>query len=172
MHFLLRVYAQDKYIAEAVLFLRNLEQKPDELVIDYFHRFENAHTRAGGYMTEKKQMLAFLNGLDETTQERCRMHTRNRKKTSMIDVIEFAQAEDNSLRALCDRARSKKTTGASSSAATRNNRAINLIGAEGGTVSPTFVATLASSDAQPSVDYTQDWTETTEQQLMAAGRFS
>lgn len=164
VQFLLRVYTKDEHISEAVQHLRNLRQERTETVMDYFGRFEHAHTRAGGYLPEDQMMNTFLDGLDDTTRNRCRMYARGKKNLNIIELIEFAQAEDSALRAIYERVNPRGMS-AKASSSSKTGKGLGAIGE-----SPD--ATEATSSIATSIHEEYYNLLNPEQVVAAVGQFS
>ena len=95
---LLRSFATDDEIHEAVSSLEKVKQQPNETETDYWLRLTKAHSRAGSYLEHEHLASRFIEGLLPPLRPKLRMH-RNRFKTeSMLELIKVATAEGDSMR--------------------------------------------------------------------------
>ena len=107
VQFLLRSYATNAVISEALLDLRDIRQKPGEPETDYSSRLMRAVYRCGNIHSADERMTMFVDGLNPAIRslvaryrEEQRGKTRKKRHSfTYLDLVRYAQNEGEALRA-------------------------------------------------------------------------
>ena len=95
---LLRTFATDDAINEAVTNLERIKQQPNETETDYWVRLTKAHSRAGSYLDHELLASRFIEGLLPSIRPKLRVH-RNRFRTeSIMELVKVAASEGEAMR--------------------------------------------------------------------------
>ena len=96
---LLVEYATNENIREAVDDFTSVRQLPDETEEKFFHRFQQAHARAGSYLKEDDQVTQFVESLRAETRPKVRVYHDANPKAGLLAVMKIAKAEGDAWRA-------------------------------------------------------------------------
>ena len=114
VQYLLRNYATNDAISEALLVLRDIRQSPAEDETAYSTRLMAAELRCGNVHSTEEKMTMFIDGLDPGIRSLVARHregqrdkTRGRGLFTYLDLVRFAQNEGDALRARRPRLASK-----------------------------------------------------------------
>ena len=153
MHHLLRTYATDERIQQALLDLEGVRQKPEETELEYSTRFDRAELRCGNVHKERERVLMFINGLEPAIKSLVSRYNRDRllerRRASYLDIVEYALDQGNAARArrVTGRASTSLRVPPKTSAATRStNSAAMLRESSAWTSHDDFFSSPASGD--------------------------
>ena len=99
--FLLKSYAKDRHIEEALASLEDIKQMPDEKESAYAKRLRTQARRCGGFFSEPEMITRFIRGLLEDLKPLLRLTRADYSLPNVFqDFVELATAQGEAHRAL------------------------------------------------------------------------
>ena len=98
MQYLLRRYATNAAIQQAIDQLQSLRQKSGEDEQEFFNRFEEEHARAGSPFEQRERVTRYIEGLDPRIRTLIHSHRSEKPDADMLDVVEIAIVHGTTLR--------------------------------------------------------------------------
>ena len=104
VQWLLRSFATDEAIRQAVLALREVQQRPSEDEMEFYIRLTDASNRCENVFSMEEQMTTFVEGLDASIKPMVSQYSQDNRDVSFLRLVNFATAHGSA-----SRAREKKT---------------------------------------------------------------
>lgn len=108
VHYLLRSYATGTAISQAIVAVRDTKQKPGETETSYSTRLNKAFHRCGNVFTAFERCSMLVDGLDPGIRALVSRYREEKRKATYLELVQYAQAEGDTLRARDPRRRSSK----------------------------------------------------------------
>jgi len=99
VQYLLRNYAQNKYISSAIRDLRDTRQKELETEKEYAVRLNNAVTRCGNVHSSAEIVTMYIDGLHPAIRSLVTGYREATKKVTYLDIVDFASNHGDAVRA-------------------------------------------------------------------------
>lgn len=94
----MRAYATVNVIQSAILGLRKMKQKSNDSETSYSTRLEKAFPRCGNVHSAEDRSNIFIDGLDPMIRTLGSRRRKERRKTTYLELFQYAQAEGDALR--------------------------------------------------------------------------
>ena len=104
VQWLSRSFATDEAICQAVLALREVQQRPSEDEMEFYIRLTDASNRCGNVYSMEEQMTMFIEGLDASIKPMVSQYRQDNRDVSFLRLVNYAKAHGSA-----NRAREKKT---------------------------------------------------------------
>ena len=104
VQWLLRSFATDEAIRQAVLAMREVQQRLSEDEMEFYIRLTDASNRCGNVYSMETQMTMFIEGLDASIQPMVSQYRQDNRDVSFLRLINYAKAHGSA-----SRAKEKKT---------------------------------------------------------------
>ena len=108
VQWLLRSFATDESIRQAVLALRDVQQRPSEDEMEFYIRLTDAGNRCGNVHSMEEQMTMFIEGLDASIKPMVSQYRQDNRDVSFLRLVNYAKAQGSASRA--KEKRTKKVT--------------------------------------------------------------
>ena len=103
VNYLLRSYAQNNHISDAINDLRATQQKPNETEREFATRVHKAVSRCGNVHSPEEIVTMYIDGLSPTIRSIVAREHESRKRPSMLDMTGFAASIGDAQRVLLRR---------------------------------------------------------------------
>eukprot|EP00171_Calliarthron_tuberculosum_P022792 IDg22792t1 len=97
VNWLLRTYATNKAIQQAVDRFRQIRQRDDEDDLAYFNRFEEAHAMCGEYLPPDQLLSMYIESVDERIRPFLREAREDRRQITILDLCRKAANQGETL---------------------------------------------------------------------------
>ena len=104
VQWLLRSFATDEAIRQAVLALREVQQRPSEDEMDFYIRLTDASNRCGNVYSMDDQLTMFIEGLHASIKPMVSQYRQDNRDVSFLRLVNYAKAQGSA-----SRAKEKKT---------------------------------------------------------------
>ena len=108
VRWLLRSFANEEAIRQAVLALREVQQLPSEDEMEFCVRLTDASNRCGNLYTMEEQMTMFIEGLDASMKPMVSQYRQDNRDVSFLRLVNYAKAHGSASRA--NERKTKKVT--------------------------------------------------------------
>ena len=99
VQWLLRSFATDEAIRQAVLALREVQQRPSEDEMEFYIRLKDASNRCGNVYSMEEQMTMFIEGLDASIKPMVSQYRQDNRDVSFLRLVNYAKAHGSASRA-------------------------------------------------------------------------
>ena len=99
VQWLLRSFATDEAIRQAVLALREVQQRPSEDEMEFEIRLTDASNRCGNVYSMEEQMTMFIEGLDASIKPMVSQYRQDNRDVSFLRLVNYAKAHGSASRA-------------------------------------------------------------------------
>lgn len=99
VQYLLRSYATSNAIQNAILALRDTKQKPGETETAYSTSLNKAFHRCDSMYSAQERCTMFVDGLDPAIRALVARHREEKRRITYLELVQYAQAEGDTLRA-------------------------------------------------------------------------
>ena len=98
VQWLLRSFATDEAIRQAVLALREVQQRPSEDEMEFYIRLTDASNRCGNVYSMEEQMTMFIEGLDASIKPMVSQYRQDNRDVSFLRLVNYAKAHGSASR--------------------------------------------------------------------------